>query len=67
MPLAERLACVGLSKEAVAKINMLFDVLQARNVNEFPAYAKQLLAKLADAEYSAIDQLAALIESRRKA
>jgi hypothetical protein len=66
-PLAERLAAVGLSKEAIAQINLLFDALQTRDVNDLPEQVKQMLAKVADAEYSALDQLAALRESRRKA
>jgi hypothetical protein len=66
-PLVERMALVGMSKEAVEKMNLLFDTLKARaKGDDWPESAKQLLAEVADAEYSAIDQLAAFIESRRK-
>jgi hypothetical protein len=69
-PLAERLAAVGVSKEAIAKINLMleaFDVIRRTgDVNDYPEPVKQMLAKVADAEYSALDQLAALRESRRK-
>jgi hypothetical protein len=70
-PLAERLARVGVSKEATAKIQSWLEALgtlgQTHDVNNLPEDVKQMLAKAADAEYSAIDQLAALRESRRKA
>jgi hypothetical protein len=59
-----------VSKEAIAEINLMFDVLQRRegnDLNDLPEPAKQLLAKIADAEYSALDQLAALRAVWRKA
>jgi hypothetical protein len=52
------------------KIKLLLDALhtlaQTHDVNSLPEPVKQMLAKTADAEYSALDQLAALRESRRK-
>src|SRR6516225_8610537 len=65
-PLTERLARLGASKEAITEINLMFDLLgRLVRGNDLPQAAKQLLAEIADAEYSAIDQLAALRESRR--
>jgi len=48
---------------------MLIEALGAlRDRREIPEAAKRLLAGVADAEYSVIDQLAALVErSRRRA
>jgi len=62
------MAHLGMRKDALEQVKLLFDAIAAlAHWDDPPEYAKQLLAKFADAEYSAIDQLAALIESRRKA
>ena len=67
-PRAQRLAYVGISKEAIAQVNMLFDAIETCNrLDEWPEGMKRFLAKIADAEYSASAQLAELLESRRKA
>ena len=68
-PLAERMAQLGMSNAAIAQVRMLIEALGAlRDRREIPEAAKRLLAGVADAEYSVIDQLAALVErSRRRA
>ena len=67
-PLAQRLAYVGISKEAIAQVNMLFETIETCNrLDEWPEAMKQFLAKIADVEYSTSAQLAELLESRRKA
>jgi hypothetical protein len=66
-PVTERLAAVGIGKETIDRIGKPSEALDAvRNGTELPDFAKTLLAEQADAELSAVDQLAAIMESRRK-
>jgi hypothetical protein len=74
--LIECMTDLGMSEAAIERVNMLsdrqagvvVDALKARSAgHDWPEAAKQLLGDVADAEYSAVDQLAALLESRREA
>jgi hypothetical protein len=66
-PLVERLARLGMREDAIDKINQLLAAFTAfAKGDDPPESLKRSLAERADAEYSAIDQLAVLLESRRK-
>jgi citrate synthase len=65
-PLAERMKHLGMSREAIEQIEVLLAAIESIvKGDELPEATKKLLAQQADAEYSAIDQLASLLESRK--
>jgi hypothetical protein len=62
------MAHLGMSQEAIDLLGQLLDArekLALGRGDEISDAAKRMLAERADAELSAVDQLAALIESRR--
>jgi hypothetical protein len=64
-PLVERMAHLGMSEDALDKIKQLLAAITAFAKGGDPP-EKRLLAEHAGVEYSATDQLAVLMESRRK-
>jgi hypothetical protein len=57
---------LGMSPEAIGQVELLFAAIESFvKGDDPPEAAKKLLAEQADAEYSATDQLATLLESRK--
>jgi primosomal protein N'' len=64
-PLVKRMAHLGMSGDALDQIKQLLAAIKVFAEADDPP-VKGLLAEHADAEYSAVDQLAVLMESRRE-
>jgi primosomal protein N'' len=64
-PLVERIAHLGMSGDALDQIKQLLAAIKVFAKADDPP-VKRLLAEHTDAEYSAVDRLAVLMESRRK-
>jgi hypothetical protein len=69
LPLAERMAAVGMSRAGIERLSTFLDALemvrQGRR-DELPDLVKSELADLADAELSGAEQLAAIVDRERK-
>jgi flagellar biosynthesis chaperone FliJ len=68
-PITERMAHLGMSREAIDSAARFIDVIEKLakgRGDEMSDATKRMLAEAADAELSAVDQLAAIIESRPK-
>jgi hypothetical protein len=66
-PLVERLARLGMREDVIDKIQQRLAAFTGfAKGDDPPESLKRSLAERADAEYSAFDQLAVLMESRRK-
>ena len=66
-PLAERMASVGMSKQAIDRISSLFDAsdkIRLGRMDEVPEDIRRKLAESADAEISALDQLQDVLDAR---
>jgi hypothetical protein len=62
------MAHLGMSQEAIDLVGQLLDAMEKLALgrgDEMSDAKKKMLAERADAELSAVDQLAAIIESRR--
>ena len=67
-PLAERMAAVGMSKQAIDRISSLFDAfdkVRLGRMDEVPEDIRLKLADSADAKISALDQLQDVLDARR--
>jgi hypothetical protein len=69
-PLVERMAAVGMSKEAIERVRTWLAVIttidRTNSVNDLPADIRLELAEAADAEISALDQLQDVLEAARR-
>ena len=67
-PLAERMAAVGVSEQAIDRFFSLldaFDKMRLGRMDEVPKDIRRKLAESADAEISALDQLQDVLDARR--
>jgi len=66
-PLLERMANLGMRQEAIDRVGEMLDALTKTQgkIDELPGRVRQELAKAADAEISALDQLDILDAARR--
>ena len=67
-PLAERMEAVGLDRSAAMAREALDAMTKAAlgRVDEIPEHLKRDLARMADAEISALDQLQDILDARRR-
>jgi len=69
-PIVERIAALGMSQEAIDRVQMWLDtfskILSGRT-DELPDHLKQELAPEADAELTGAELLADIVQNRRKA
>jgi hypothetical protein len=68
-PIAERMAGVGMSQEAIDHVKTWMDAIVKINsgrIDELPDHVKSELAEQVDAELSGAEQLAAIVGSNRK-
>ena len=67
-PLTDRLAALGMSKQAIDRIADLFDIsdkIMLGMMDEVPEDIRRKLAEGGDAEISALDQLQDVLDARR--
>jgi hypothetical protein len=67
-PLVERMARLGMSQAAIDRVSEMFDAetkIRQGKMDELPNRLRQELAKAADAEISALDQLQDILDARR--
>jgi hypothetical protein len=68
-PLPERMAAIGMRQATIERISTFLDALEKvrqGRISEVPDHVKSELAGQADAELSGAEQLAAIIDQRRK-
>jgi hypothetical protein len=66
-PMGERLARVGLDRESIRKLELLFDYLVRVGTDaEIPPEVEQRIAAMKSAETSALEQLANVVSSARR-
>ena len=69
-PLIERMAAVGMSKDVIQHVSDMLEAITrivSGKMNEIPEGARISLAAMAEAEISALDQLQAILDARRRA
>ena len=67
-PLVERMAHLGMNQEAIDRVSEMLDAMTKvaqGNMDAIPDRVRQELAKAADAEISALDQLQDILDARR--
>jgi predicted transcriptional regulator YheO len=68
-PLVERMAAVGIGKEAIQQVSDMLDAtkkLVSGRADEIPVGMRRGLAETADAGISALDQLQDILDARRQ-
>ena len=68
-PITERMAHLGMSQEAIDVVGQLLDAMEKVMLgrgDEMPDTTKRMLAERAEAELSAVDQLAAIIKHQKE-
>jgi hypothetical protein len=68
-PITERMAHLGMSQEAIDDVGQLLDAMEKVMLgrgDEMSDITKRMLAERAEAEWSAVDQLATIVENHQK-
>jgi hypothetical protein len=68
-PLVERMAAVGIGKEAIQQVSDMLDAIKklvSGEADEIPVGMRRGLAETADAGISALDQLQDILDARRQ-